>query len=313
MTALATPEQAQLSRLISLVTDTLPSKNSKRSYAKALTEFLYWLRAERSDFTKAAVARFADVLRSQGKSAATINSRLAAIRKLASEAADNGHLRPETAEAVRRVKGQSRLGVRAGNWLTLAEAERLLNSPAQATIKGARDRAILAMLIGCGLRRDEICRLKWRDIQQRDGRWVIVDMIGKGGRIRTVPIPSWGKALLDHWLVALGGAIPVVNMADWFIFCPVLKGGRVIAGAELDASPIYRMVQEYCRAVNLTPVAPHDLRRTHAKLAHRGGAKLEQIQISLGHSSIKTTEVYLGLDQDFTDAPADHIHLRLER
>jgi integrase len=71
-------------------------------------------------------------------------------------------------------------------------------------------------------------------------------------------------------------------------------------------------VVEYAQKIGIQ-VAPHDLRRTFAKLAHKGGSPLEQIQLSLGHASIKTTEVYLGVDQDFTNAPCDFLGLRLDQ
>jgi len=64
--------------------------------------------------------------------------------------------------------------------------------------------------------------------------------------------------------------------------------------------------------LNYAKIAPHDLRRTFAKLAHKGGSGINQIQISLGHASIKATERYLGVEQDLTDAPGDHLGLRLE-
>ena len=66
------------------------------------------------------------------------------------------------------------------------------------------------------------------------------------------------------------------------------------------------------RALGMTSFAPHDLRRSYAKLAHKGHAPLEQIQLSLGHASIQTTERYLGVEQDFTDAPCDHLGLRIK-
>ena len=65
------------------------------------------------------------------------------------------------------------------------------------------------MLVGCGLRRDEVSAMAFSHIQQRDGRWVLVDLIGKGGRIRSVPMPSWCKAAIDAWIadpaLSLGG------------------------------------------------------------------------------------------------------------
>jgi integrase/recombinase XerD len=79
----------------------------------------------------------------------------------------------------------------------------------------------------------------------------------------------------------------------------------------LSEQAFYNLVVEYAAALGFTQLAPHDLRRTFAKLAHKGGSGLEQIQLSLGHGSIQTTERYLGVEQDLTDAPCDRLGLRL--
>ena len=96
------------------------------------------------------------------------------------------------------------LGVRLGNWLTAEEARRFWQAPSPDTIKGRRDRAILAILLGCGLRRWELADLEFTHLQRRDEHWAIVDLVGKGGHIRTVPVPDWVKAALDLWVVAAG-------------------------------------------------------------------------------------------------------------
>ena len=72
------------------------------------------------------------------------------------------------------------------------------------------------------------------------------------------------------------------------------------------------MVQHFGSGIGVPKLAPHDLRRTFAKLAHKGKSGLEQIQLSLGHASIMTTERYLGVRQDLTDAPCDHLGLTVE-
>ena len=66
------------------------------------------------------------------------------------------------------------MGIRTGNWLSLRQAQALLSAPDVATLKGLRDRAILAVLLGCGLRRSEVAALTFAHVQQRDGRWCIV-------------------------------------------------------------------------------------------------------------------------------------------
>jgi integrase len=221
---------------------------------------------------------------------------------MAGEAADNGMLAPELAAAIGRVKGAKRHGTRTGNWLTQAQAEQMLALPDRASNKGKRDRALLCLLIGCGLRREELSLLSVDHIQQRDARWVLVDLVGKGSRIRTVPMPAWTKLAIDEWTAAAG-------ITAGRLLRAVNKGGRV-ASESMTAQSIFEVVEQYGQRIGLK-IAPHDLRRSFAKLAHKGHAPLEQIQISLGHASIQTTERYLGIQQDLSDAPCDHLGLRV--
>ena len=130
--------------------------------------------------------------------------RITAVRKLAVEAADNGLLAPELAAGITRVKGAKSKGVRVGNWLSVQQAQKLLNAPDITTKKGLRDRAMLAVLLGCGLRRSEVAALTLKHIQQRDNRWCIVDLVGKHGRVRTIPVPTWVKVAIDAWTAAAG-------------------------------------------------------------------------------------------------------------
>ncbi len=71
-------------------------------------------------------------------------------------------------------------------------------------MRAKRDYAMLAMLFGCGFRRSELVGLELDEVQMRQGHWAVVDLIGKGGHIRTVPIPNWVKAALDQWIRAAG-------------------------------------------------------------------------------------------------------------
>jgi len=277
--------------------------HSERAYRKAMTEFMSWYAASgKAQLDKATVNEYKTVLSDRGLSAATVNVSLSAIRKLVLEAADNGLIDQVLANGINKVKGVKAQGVRAGNWLTLDQAQALLNAPDITTIKGLRDRAILAVMLGCGLRRAELAALTFDHIQQRDGRWVIKDIIGKGNRVRTVPMPSWAKAAVDDWaerLVWTSGPV-------FYSF----RRGDNIDSAGMTAQSIRDVVVLYAQALGLN-IAAHDLRRTMAKLAHRGGAGIDQIQLSLGHASIQTTERYLGVTQDLTDAPCDRLGLSL--
>lgn len=296
------PHQS-LRPIIDLVLDGLTSPHSKDAYERALRDFLAWYDGQgKPGLSKAALQRYKTVLEVQGLSPATINLRLAAIRKLAYEAADNGLIDPLMANGIAKVKGVKRAGVRTGNWLSKDQAQDLINAPDTRSLKGLRDRAILAVMIGAGLRRSEVANLKFEDVQQREGRWVIVDLVGKGNRVRSVPMPSWAKAAIDAWAEA-------AIFTTGHVFRPVHKGGYVV-GRRMTPQAVHDVVKHYCHQLGFN-VAPHDLRRTYAKLAHKGAAGIDQIQLSLGHASIQTTERYLGVTQDLTDAPCDRLGLTL--
>jgi len=288
---------------IQTVLDSLDSPHSKRAYERHLREFIIWHRSTELQLCKATVQRYAAQLRESGLSAATINQRLCAIRKLAEEAADNGALDQQIANGIRAVKGIRQEGTRSGNWLVKQQAQQLINAPDVNTLKGLRDRAILALLLGCGLRRAEAASLTFDCIQQRDGRWVLTDIVGKRNKVRSVPMPNWTKQAIDEYASAL-------ELTDGIVFCSINKGGR-IAGERMSEQAIYNLVMEYSVSAGVGRIAPHDLRRTFAKLAHKGGSGVDQIQLSLGHGSMQTTEKYLGVEQDLTDAPCDRLGLRL--
>src|SRR5438270_4235111 len=180
---------ADWSRLKALVLDSVSSPITRRVYNLGLDEFFAWYGQEpRPGFTKTTFSARRVVLEPRGIGAVSINVRITAVRKLAVEAADNGLLAPKLANGITRVKGVKSKGVRLGNWLTVRQAQALLNTPDISTTKGLRDRAILAVLLGCGLRRSEVAALTFANIQQRDGRSCIVDLLGKHGRFRTVPM-----------------------------------------------------------------------------------------------------------------------------
>ncbi len=158
------------------VLNSLNSTDAKRGYRHAIDEFVDWYCSE--------------------------PLRLGAVRRLAFEAADCGLLSADLAAGIRRVKGVKKLGVRLGNWLTAEQGNALWQAPDRQRLKGKRDRALLALLLACGLRRHEAVALTLDHLQQREEHWAIVDLVGKGGHIRTVPVPDWVRSELDDWLAA---------------------------------------------------------------------------------------------------------------
>src|SRR5271154_4022007 len=162
-------EHAKAAVLVSL-----RSPESRRSYRRSIDDFVRWYCSEpRLSLNKTVVTRFRIHLEDQQLAPGTVNVRLAAVRRLAYEAADTGLLSPDLAAGIRRVKGSKKLGIRLGNWLTVGEARSLWQLPNAHTLKGKRDRAILAVLLGCGLRRGELIHLMFDDIQRREDHWAI--------------------------------------------------------------------------------------------------------------------------------------------
>ena len=296
------PSEGQWDALRKLVVDSVRSLHSRRAYGFALDEFFRWYRAaDRGPFRKALVQEYRAHLERENLSPSTINVRLAAIRKLAQEAGDNALLAPELAAGIAKVKGAPRRGVRIGNWLEPADARELLRAPTGAGKKAVRDRAVLGLLLGCALRRAELVRLEVEDVQQRVGRWVLPDLVGKGGRVRTVPIPAWVKLLLDQWMMAAA-------ITAGPLFRSVNKGDAVSAHGFTE-NAVWGIVREYAGDLELGNLAPHDLRRTCARLCRESGGALEQIQLLLGHASVQTTMNYLGTKQNLTEAVNDRLGL----
>ena len=303
--------QEKLQVVADMVLDTV-SERTKRDYERALLGnrgprsasnttlgFLPWLTMHQAGINRASVNKYIVYLKdTEGVPDSSINQRLAAIRKLAKESAGNGLIDYQTYTSIKEVDNKDKRGEKLGNWLSIAQAEAMINAPAQNTTKGVRDRAILGVMIGAGLRRTEVVNLTVDHLQQRDGRWVILDLISKHNKTRTIPIASWVKALVDRWLT-------INSIEDGYIFRPVRKGGFV-QDRQMSSQAVWDVVQTYSPVEKL---APHDLRRTFAKLAAKAGADLVQVQKVLGHASIQTTQKYVGADLDLQQSPSDFIKL----
>jgi len=158
---------------------------------------------------------------------------------------------------------------------------------------------MVAMLIGCGLRRAELLALTLGSIQQREEHWVIADLVGKVGHTRTVPVPLWVKETLDAWTDA-------ANITHGTVFRAINKAGRVW-GNGMSAKVIWDVVRAAAARAGIDKLAPHDLRRPCARLCHLAGGELDQIQFLLGHVSIQTTERYLGCKQRLRCAVNDRL------
>lgn len=280
--------------LVDLVLASVPSPHTRRSYAKGIAD-LYAFAAGRPvtlmlllEWRTAMAATLAT---------STVNLRITAVRKLIAEARRAGNLSADEAMDLLEIDGLPSRGVRTGNWLTVDQLRRLLSVPSGKHLRSRRNYCILAVLAGCAIRLDELARLDIETIQQRDGRWVLADLIGKGGRVRTVAIPGWVKSAIDAWTKAAK-----------------ITEGRLIRQLTLkpeglSAEGIRDIVQKAAQKIGAGKVSPHDLRRTCARLCRENGASIEQIQEMLGHADINTTQRYLGTVQDLRNAPNDNMGL----
>lgn len=284
----------------SAVLNSLPSKESQRGYRHAIDEFIAWYCSEpRLSFNKAVVTRYRIHLESRQLAPGTINGMLAAVRRLAYEAADSGLLSPDLAAGIRRVKGPKNLGVRFGNWLTASQARALWQVPDPITLKGRRDRALLGILLGCGLRRREAAELDLAHLQRREDHWAIVDLAGKGRHIRTVPVPDWVKTAIDSRLASAG-------VSEGRVFRCVCRAGKTWENGVTERV-VWHVVKDCAKKAAIENLPPHDLRRTCARLCRDAGGELDQIQFLLGHVSVQTTEKYLGCKQRLQNAVNDRI------
>jgi integrase len=284
------------------VLNSLASQHSRRSYEYAIERFIAWYCSEpRLTFNRSVVVKYRSFLERLCLSAATINLHLSAIRRLADESAESGWLSPEHAIGIRRVQGVKRLGRKIGNWLSRSQAQDLVNAASKTDLRGWRDGAIVGLLLGCGLRRSEVVGLTLEQLQTREGRWVIVDLVGKGRRLRTVPVPSWSKQLLDAWLSHSG-------VSEGRVFRRLSRAGKKQESG-VTANVVWYAVKRCALQAGIPNLAPHDLRRTCARLCHDCSGELEQIGFLLGHTSVQTTERYIGSKQKLHNSVNDRFEI----
>jgi integrase len=293
-------------RLMEGVERSLTSENSRRSYRTSLLQFFAWCRTNTgsASFSRLAVLQYKDALiggvreTPEGSkrlfSSATVNLRLAAVRALAQEAADQGLLDQAEAAAICRVRGERISGSRMGMWISKEELDRILLSPDRSTLRGIRDYALLAVLFSTGIRRRELVSLSVSTIQQRDGQWGLIDIRGKGLKVRSVSLPLWVKDAVFDWLEA-------TKLVQGALFRSISRHGLLGTGNMSDES-VKLLLTKYALANDLGGFRPHDARRTCARLCRAADASLEDIQEMLGHASIQTTERYLGRTAGFKRA-----------
>jgi integrase len=286
MTAALLAPPSAIDTLIAQTLAHIPAPNTRRAYSRHIKVFA----ASGHPLTRSGIGQHLIDCRARGDTAATNRQCIAALRLLAREAEMRRLLDPLELLGIERIKPDTLRGHKAGRWLTKDELQRLLALPDRTTLIGQRDAALLAVMAGCGLRREEAASLCWVQYRDRDGRKVLIDILGKGQKYRQVPVSHWVARELDRLEIA---------MSMWSASGPtsrIFQGQlRRIEGFHGSLTPdgIYWLVRDYSKRLGID-FAPHDLRRTFARLLKQSGADLDQIKYLMGHSSIATTEIYLG-------------------
>ena len=195
-------------------------------------------------------------------------------------------------EPQRATKGQ-----KVHTWLKRHDVAALLRSPDVSTKKGQRDWALLALLVGSGLRREEAISLTWADVLEQGYRTVL-QVRGKGNKNRIVPLASRMVAQLESWRLTTGGTGFVVRR---------VRRGDTLQTNGLTVRAVNQIVARYGALIGTPELQPHDLRRTYAQIGLNNGIPIQQISILLGHSSILVTQTYLNIQLDLQETISDFV------
>ncbi len=272
------------------VLNSLSSESGQRTYDHAITEFVDWYCSEpRLTFNRTVVLRYRIYLEQQQYAPTTINLRLAAVRRVAFEAADAGLLSPELAAGIRRVKGVRRIGVRVGNGLTAEQGKRLLAGVERRSLRARGIMRCSPCSSDAGYDEASCWRCAWspsscaRSTGSSPTFWVrpgtFVRFRSRGGRRMR---PTNGRR--------------ASGITEGALFRSIHRTDRVW-GTGMTPKVLWEIVREAASRAGIEKLAPHGLRRTCARLCRLAGGELDQIQFLLGHVSIQTTERYLGCKQ----------------
>lgn len=285
-------------KLIEMATNGLED-NTRLAYSRHLKNFIGFIHrlGPGNNFSRQAVQTYKQYLMDQDYAPSTVNQALTAIRRMADEAKYMG-FDPVAADGILAVKSVAKAGRRIGHWLSPDQMKMLFDCTERLTLKGHQERLVLALLGGCALRRSEASDLEFEQIQERDGTTLIVDLVGKGNKTRSIPIPPWALKLLNIWKEAAeidsGLVLRAVDKTGKLTGQVKTKGGGLSSGG-LSRYGIYKIVGAVAGRCGIEGLAPHSLRRTWARRAYKQGFPLDQIQVILGHASMTTTEVYIGI------------------
>lgn len=246
-----------IDRAIDRVVNGLPNRHTQKAYSAALRMFRQWLALSgRHSLDVATVRSHILHLREAGSGASVINTRLAALGKVASCMVAHGDMHGAIAQGILALPREERSLKHPTRCLARDEIKALLDLPNEASIKGARDRAILAAMLGCGLSMYEIINLKVEHLGQNG----IVCIRGAGERARSVVMPEWVRRSVGAYLFA--------SKIDSGILFRSLRRGNRLQNKCLDTTSISQMISHYASQLNLN-IGPLDLRKSAIALTEQ--------------------------------------------
>lgn len=278
------------------------SERTRRAYRGDVTAFCAFAGIGDGEallaVTRPHVIAWRHALERDGLSAATVRRRLSALSSLFDWLCASGSAPDNPVRGVRRPPAETRQGKTPA--LSDAQARQLLDAPPEGTLKGRRDRAVLAALLYHGLRRGELCQLRVRDVHDRGGV-LHLRVTGKRGSVRFVPAHPHALRLIEAYLSEAGHG----GDGDGPLFRPLHRNRDPAAVRALDPQSVYESVvrRHGARAGLPGDLCPHALRATAATNALRNGADIARVQEWLGHADISTTRLYDRRDAAPEDSP----------
>jgi site-specific recombinase XerD len=272
----------------------ITNEQTRRAYKNDVTEFSTFAGIQAPEemrlITRAHVIAWRAQLEARELSPSTVRRKLSAISSLFDHLCEKNAVTHNPVNGVNRPMANSNEGSTPA--LSDAQARKLLDAPPPDTFKGKRDRAILATLLYHGLRREEVCKLKVKDIQSREGV-LHFRVHGRGGKIRFVPVQPMAQRLIENYLLEAGHKEDLKGS----LFRPVKNNRTGELNRHLNPNSIYRnIVKKYGFETGLNTevngLCVHAMRATAATNALSHDADIAKVQEWLGHANVSTTRLY---------------------
>jgi site-specific recombinase XerD len=267
----------------------LGNKGTKRAYELALADFMGFVGIEQPEefrtVTRAHVIAWRDELVRRELGPATIRNRLSALASLFDYLCEKNAVTHNPVDGVKRPASNNNEGTTPA--LGDHQARKLLDAPDVDTLKGKRDRAMLAVLLYHALRREEVCKLKVKDYRQERRGVPHLKIHGKGGKTRYVPLHSAAASSIADYLEAAGHAQDDASA----LFRPLHHWRDKTKAQAITPDGVYRMVREYSKKLGFE-VGAHALRATAATNALDHQTDIAKVQELLGHANVSTTKLY---------------------